>query len=305
MKLSGDMSLEAQHNSNVNSLPDGQVLASQKSGWHWTAGLNWAFGKKQEKKAKKIQLWKGSWSRTDYVDDVFTTRQSEGLTLGWSNQRKYGKSSRFLSATGKVQVRHDWLDAVNRRELGFRTYTMGEMLVLKPMMKKWGYDAVVPVLGVDLEYRDYVKALATNATGDVQDSFTPQVLFLMLGMKKSAKKDDHRTTFMFLGRNSWSSAPEQAYLDMRFSLRHAFRRKNWDLDMGGGWNLRLQDEFPYLGSVESREDQKWQGSVALTRFFKKDQTHLKLNFLIEDQSSDFIPFTYGNRQVSLSMGHKL
>jgi hypothetical protein len=34
-ELSGELSLETQHNSNVNSLPDGQSLASQKAGWHW------------------------------------------------------------------------------------------------------------------------------------------------------------------------------------------------------------------------------------------------------------------------------
>jgi hypothetical protein len=305
LDLKADLSIETQHNSNVNSLPDGQTLASQKAGWHWVAGLNWSLGKKQDKNARRTQLWKGSWSKTDYVDDAFTTRQSEALTLGWSNQRKYGKSSRFLSATAKVQVRHDWLDAVNRRELGFRTYTVGEMFVLKPRAKQWGYDAVVPVLGVDLEYRDYVKALSLNTTGDSQDTFTPQILFLMLGMKKSPKGDDHRTTLMFLGRNSYASAPEQAYLDARFSLRHAIRHQDWDLDVGGGWNLRLQEEFPYLGVTESREDHKWQGSVSLTRFFEKDKTHVKLNFLYEDQSSDFISYTYDNRQVSLSMGHKL
>ena len=299
LDISGDFKLDLESNSNVNQLPDGQVLASQKSGAHVVGTLNWSLGKKERDNSKPVWSWLGSAGKTEYFDSTFNNRESENLTFGPSLQKKYDSKSKRLSSTTKLQLRHDWLQSSGSRSLGFRTVTLGQMNIFKPKTKKWGYDAIVPVLGTDLEFRDYVNALAKDANSEKLDTLTPQLLLLAIGLKNKDRLK-HKSTLMGLLRMSFSDVANQQYLDARLSFKHSVRRKDLEGELGLGWIHRIQDEYNAL----SRRDERYEFTMALQSYWKKDKLLGRLYGAYEDQASDFSSFVYENRKFGASLSAK-
>ena len=277
----------------------GRFLASQMSGAHLMTGLDWEAGWKDKKRKSDEWSLKGSLGKTEYLDDVFNARESENLTLSLSRKRKFQKGAKLISTTLKFQIRHDWLFATNPGELGFRTFTLGQLSIFKPITKKWKYDAIIPVLGLDLEFRDYRNSLSVGPNGEVQDTITPQLLALAIGMKKV---DDlkHKTTLMFLSRLNTSDYADQDYLDARISLKHSIRKLDWEGELGTGWVLRSQSEF----QGQTRQDDRLEVTASVVRYFKKDKYKAKFFLTWEDQASDFVNYVYDNRKSGLSFSAK-
>jgi hypothetical protein len=173
------------------------------------------------------------------------------------------------------------------------------MGILKPKTKKWGFDAIVPVTGLDLEFRDYRNSLAIGTSGAKQNTTTPQLLLLALGMKKKGDMN-HKSTLMVLNRYNFSAESQQEYWDARISLKHSLRRKQWEAEIGTGWVNRVQKNF----SNQSRRDDRIEFDLGIAHYFPKDRQVLKFNFGYEDQKSDFSSYVYDNRSMGLSFKAK-
>jgi len=292
-KVTSDASLSWKHHSNVAQTPDGQGLPSQESGSFVDASANFKLGLQDGKGVKGLAFVFGL-GKTEYLDTKFKNRESENLSLTINHQLAWPKESRRISATRKLAFRQDYLDAFKTRELGFRTLTLGELSIFKPWMKKWGYDAIVPVLGLDLEYRDFLGNLAVDAGGGKKDTLTPQLLALVIGMK-TWRGLSHKSTAMFLLRNSWSNSEENTYTDSRLSLQHAIRKKDWEGSLGAGYIRRDQSDY----QKGPREDVRWEGTLLINRYLAKDRWILGGTLKYEDQKSNLATFVYDNTHFGL------
>ena len=294
-KQNGSASLGFQNDSNVTQTPDGDTLNSSESGSHIDANLSLNFEYREGKGRKGLKYHLGL-GKTDYLDSKFTNRQSENVVLGVSLMEVYPKTSTRLNSTKKLQIRHDYLDATKRRELGFRTITAGMLNVYKPKIKKWGYDVIIPVFNVDLEYRDFLNSLGTDTLGNKRDTTTPQLLALAVGTKK---RDEllHKTTAMLLIRNSYSSSKDQAYLDSRLNLNHAVEKGPWEHSGSLGYVRR--DQSNYQGV--SREDLRWEFGLNSRYKWHKGKYQAKASLKFEDQRSNIVQFVYDSTSFSLEM----
>lgn len=294
LSCSGSLDAELEHHSNVNQLPDGQVLASEKSGASFNSMLDWNVKPKPNKNAIWNPYFGGGAGKTEYFDDVFNNRESENVSFHFGLEKKYGEQAKLLNSTFKLSWRQDWLFSQLTREVGFRTITPGVMNIFKPKVNKWGYDAIVPVVGVDLEFREYCNSLALGASGAKQDTITPQLLFLALGLKKKGEIY-HKSTAMLLVRENTSKEDQQDYLDLRLSLKHSLKRNRWEFLGGIGYVQRLQENY----SGQSRNDDRFEIDTGARVYFVRETQNLTLQVAWEDQSSDFKAFVYENTKTSL------
>jgi len=294
----GEVALGFKNDSNVTQTPDGTPLVSQDSGSHLDASLSLNLGFKKGRGINGLKFDFGL-GKIDYLDSKFTNRQSENIIFGVSFQKKYAKGNKRITSTSKFQLRHDFLDATQRRELGFRTITLGQLSIFKPKTKIYGYDAIVPVLGIDFEYRDYTNSLAKGTNGGTRDTITPQLLFLAIGVLKKGEIN-HKTTGMILLRDSYSNSEDQAYLDSRLSVQHTSRKGQYEV--GPSLAYIRRDQSDYQGV--SRKDVRWEVGLNGSAYLKNEKWIIKSELKYADQKSDITQFVYDNTSFLLSVKTK-
>ena len=173
-----------------------------------------------------------------------------------------------------------------------------ELTVFKPRKVKY-LDVLVPILGVDIEFRDFQNSLSVDSNGIGQDTVTPQVLIMLMGMKKK-NEVNYKTIFMILSRFNESSSDDQSYLDLRYNIKASAAYKKWEHSFSVGRVQRYQDNY----QGQSREDDRIEFQLTSKRELNK-YFSIKGFLKYEDQRSNLSNFVYDNRSMGLSLVAKL
>ena len=287
------------HDSNITQLPDGQVQVSDKSGASAVTGLNLKLQKETKSKdpATNLQL---SLGQTRYLDSVFANRNAQNVNVLWEKPFKGSQTTPWMSWSIKVGQRLDFLYAFGPKELAFSTTTPGVMGVVKPVQKKTKFmDVLVPIVGLDFEFRDYKDGYSKDALTENKDTLTPSFTGILMTLKQH-QSFKSRTMLLTNIRQGFADSKESEYLNMRFGLSWTASLKHFDITPDVVWALRRQDN--YQGS--QRNDDLYEGGLAGNFRFNKERSELKLFARYSEQKSNLTAFEYQNTKFGFSATHQ-
>ena len=299
LAFTGQVKQVVQQDSNITQLPDGQVQVSEKSGAHSMTQLSFKLQKETKAKTpqRNVQLALG---QTRYFDRSFSNRNAQNVTLSFQEPFQSSKASKWMSWSAKLSQRVDFLYAFGPKKLAFSTTTMGAMGIIKPKnIKKKHVDTLVPVLGLDLEFRDFKGAFEKDATAMKKDSLTPSFTGILMGLK-SYKSFKSRSMILTNLRRGFADSKGEEYLNLRFGLSWTAEVKAWTLTPDLTCVLRRQSD--YNGS--KRNDDRYEGGFSVGYDLKKWKTQFQGSLKYSEQSSNLSTFEYNNTQVGLSGTHR-
>lgn len=297
LKVDATLKQGIQHDSNVTQLPDGQLQVSDKSGALSITHLNVKFQGQAPAKEKKqkphLQL---SIGQNRYLDGIFSTRNAQNFSLSYQHPLTMSKSSPWASVALKAGQRLDFLYAFGPKNTAFHTSTIGVLGIRQPKKLKAKYmDLWVPVLGFDLEHRNFLGGYEPSATGESKDSWTPSLLLMALGMKKH-KSFKSKGTLMLNLRQSFSDVDNEKALNWRIGVSWAADWKHWGISPNLAWSARRQDRYNGL----NRRDDRFDLGLSVNYRWDKDKYTCSLALLHSDQQSNQSSFSYDNQQASLA-----
>ena len=287
------------HDTNITQLPDGQVQVSDKSGASALTSLNLKFQKETESKdpATNLQL---SLGQTRYLDSFFSNRNTQNVNVLWEKPFKGSPTSPWMSWNLKVGQRLDFLYAFGEQELAFSTTTPGIMGVLKPLEKKTSFsDVFVPIVGLDLECRDYKHRYAQDTLAENKDTLTPSITGILLALKQH-QSFKSRTMLLSNIRQGFGDSNDSEVFNLRLGLSWTASLKHFDLTPDVVWALRQQDNT----TGQQRDDDLCEGGLAGNYRFNQERSELKLFVRYGEQSSNLTAFEYQSTKFGLSATHR-
>lgn len=298
-KIEASLKEAINYDANVTQLPDGDTSVLGKSGTHSMMGINLNFHHKPKAKEKPLNF-KLNFGETRYFETFFKTRNSKSITLALEKAFKRPTRSRFMNYTLKLNQRFDFLYAFGEKERGFETTTPSIMGILKPKkIKNKMMDLLIPIIGFDLEFRNFVGNYGSDISGISKDSITPAVTGIFLSMKKH-KKFKSRAMCMLNIKNVASDSQGQEYTSARINLSWTAIIKQFEIMPNT--TISLRDQSNYQGN--KREDQKYEAGISCKCNFNKKKTSLKAQLQFTKQRANLSAFIYNNTRFALAGSHK-
>lgn len=295
--LSGFWRSTVRHHSNVTEAPEDQQGVSGESGMAWTNNfkMSWA-GRKRDWGSPSVDFRVGD--RT-FFDDQFQTREYTSVGLKFKNviERK-GKKNRIQKITPSFEIRGDYVNRVDGRDLNNTTYAPAVDLVFAPV-KGWGEysDLFFSFMNLSYSLRAYESGFDVGRLGDDKDASTLGLTWI--GVNIDRFRDWRVTETVVLGYRTITSDDEDLEYDaMSLDLSAAFRQGLWEVKPSVAYRSRSQDN--YLGA--SRDDDRFEAGLSFTRNFPFLEG--ATGFRIVDQDSSQDALNYVDRQWSLGFTKK-
>jgi hypothetical protein len=289
---------ECRHDSNVAQLPDGQTLVANRESFYHLSLLKLKIEPKSEKKEPKPHLTLDAGSR-HYLDDTFSNRNSDNIGLNWSIPFQPPRKSPLLQWSVKLSSRFNFLNALDDRDLAFQSSNAAATAIFKPkkIETSWA-DAVIPVLGINVEQRDFKKGYALDASTFSKDTWTPGLTSVLIGLKKH-KSFKSRGMALLLLRQGFSKSPDQKALHLRFGLSWSaiFSKTSLGPDIA----FSLRDQSQTSSNLGPRQDERIELGLRADHRFSKDRWQLKGACRVERQRSNLNDYNYSNFSTGVSL----